>query len=74
MTDIICTECNKLKLHYSKGLCNVCWQRMYGTPKRYHDETCEILTEHAEQHKDDGDKLSTDFILDQIELLRKSKT
>lgn len=74
MTDIICLECGELKPHYGKRLCESCWQRLYGHPKRYHDETCVILTEHAEQHKDDGDKLSTDFILDQIELLRKSKT
>lgn len=33
----------------------------------FRNETCEILTHHADEHKDDDDRLTTVFIADQLE-------
>jgi len=35
--------------------------------RRWKGEACEILIEHADEHKDDDDRLTTDFIADQLE-------
>jgi len=35
--------------------------------RRWTGETCEILIDHADEHKDDDDRLTTDFIADQLE-------
>ena len=35
--------------------------------QRWTGETCEILIDHADEHKDDDDRLTTDFIADQLE-------
>lgn len=34
--------------------------------RRWSGETCEILLNHADEHKDDDDRLTTDFIADQL--------
>ena len=34
---------------------------------RWGGSTCEILLEHADEHKDDDNRLTTDFIADQLE-------
>lgn len=35
--------------------------------RRWTGETCNILLDHADEHKDDDDRLTTDFIADQLE-------
>ena len=35
--------------------------------QRWTGETCDILLDHADEHKDDDDRLTTDFIADQLE-------
>jgi len=35
--------------------------------RRWTGETCEILIDHADEHKGDDDRLTTDFIADQLE-------
>lgn len=35
--------------------------------QRWTGETCNILLNHADNHKDDDDRLTTDFIADQLE-------
>ena len=35
--------------------------------QRWTGETCNILLDHADNHKDDDDRLTTDFIADQLE-------
>lgn len=34
--------------------------------QRWSGETCNILIEHADEHSDDDDRLTTDFIADQL--------
>jgi hypothetical protein len=34
--------------------------------QRWTGETCDILLDHADEHKDDDDRLTTDFIADQL--------
>jgi hypothetical protein len=35
--------------------------------QRWTGETCDILLNHADNHKNDDDRLTTDFIADQLE-------
>jgi len=35
--------------------------------RRWKGEACEILLNHADEHNDDDDRLTTDFIADQLE-------
>ena len=41
--------------------------------RRAQRQTCSILIKHAEDHKDDDDKLSTKFIFKQMTLLKVDK-
>ena len=74
---IICSSCGESKPHCAKGLCATCYQnKLTGTTfteRMRTIETCKILTKHANEHCNDDDKLTTDFIVGEIEKLRESK-
>lgn len=36
------------------------------TAQRFNNDTCRILTEHFDEHQDDDDRLTTNFIADQL--------
>lgn len=70
MVDKICKSCGELKPHRAKGLCSACYQysrtglHKIGAIRTY--ETCEILSRHATDLKDDDDRFHTDYIKNEI--------
>jgi len=77
MPDKICVSCGELKPHRAKGMCSACYQyNLTGIRKTEAIntfKTCKTLQKHADDLKDDDDRLHTDFIIGQIEMHRKSK-